>query len=141
MGEATTNERKGKSLGYESRLHIVNKTDRVIDVYSNDLSECVKCQKKWGELLATINLCCLGGECYPLWHGNATDCTFSDGNEYVLEDCYGEPLTEHTVSETIELLERSEANNHYRRLAPAIAYLRGINEAEFDNIVVLHYGY
>ena len=128
-------------MGYESRLYVVNKTEMMFDVYSNDLSECVKCQKKWGELLATFNLCKLSGDCYPLWRGEATDCTFSDGNEYVLEDCYGEPLTENTVEFTIAILEAAERTEHYRRLQPVIDYLRGLNMKEFDNVVVLHYGY
>lgn len=140
MGEATTNERKGKTMGYESRLHVVNKTDMMITVYKNGNTE-TRSERKWGELLATFNLCKLSGECYPLWSGEATDCTFFDGNEYVLEDCYGDPLTENTVEFTIAMLKAAERTEHYRRLQPVIDYLRGLDLSEWDNVVVLHYGY
>lgn len=129
-------------MGYESRLFVVNKTDMELDAYmGSDLA--LKVKYRWAERLATFNMCCLGNECYPLWSGEATDCTFCDegGNEYITKDRYGKPLTENTVKDTIDVLTKAYKAYPYRRLLPVIAYLKFIDESEWDNVVVLHYGY
>lgn len=124
-------------MGYESRLYVVNKTDMETSVIEGDVER----RMKWGELLATFNMCVLGNECYPLWSGNETDCAFYDGHEYPIRDKYDKPLTENTVKDTIAVLEEAERATHYRRHQQVIAFLKAIDESEWDNVVVLHYGY
>ena len=73
-------------MGYESRLYVVKKG-------------CLKPDKetglKWCEVIATINLCKMGGDFvdrvtrYPM-----TDSFFYTDNGTVVEDNYGAPLRE-----------------------------------------------
>ena len=128
-------------MGYESRLYVVDKSDHKITVDEKIEGQVQEREYVLGELLTTFNLCSLGGECYRLWDRNCTDCTFLDGNEFVTVDKYGKHLTETPLKEAIEILEKAERKQHYRRLLPVIAYLRFIDESEWDNVVVLHYGY
>lgn len=128
-------------MGYESRLYVVEKSNHKTTV--TEKIEGVEQEREyvWAELLTTFDLCVLGGECYKLWDRNCTDCSFYNGYEYVTVDKYDKHLTETPLKEAIEILEQAERKQHYRRLLPVIAYLRFIDESEWDNVVVLHYGY
>ena len=129
-------------MGYGSRLYVVDKHSGNTALVTEDGKEW-----KWTSFLARFDLSCVGNECSELWSGGKeTDCTFSGIKPNgecgdVFEDCYGMPLKEHTVKDTIRILMKGEAKEHYRRYSAPIAYLMAIDESEWDDIVVLHYGY
>lgn len=124
-------------MGYESRLHIVQKTNKDYNITEEINGKTYR----WAELLATVNLCCVGNEACDLWSGEETDCYFYDGNEEVVEDRYCKPLIEHTIAETIDILERAYNHEPYRRYAIALGLLKGFNPNAWGELAVLHYGY
>lgn len=129
-------------MGYESRLYVVQKSD--IKGFREPKTK----DKTWCEVLATIELCKVGGDFFVyLEKYPATDSFFYTENETVIEDKYGEPLKEIPIKDMINILERQKAEDivregvPYRRLEPAIALLKGFDPEQWGEVVVLHYGH
>ena len=126
-------------MGYESRIYVVDKHD--FGTYDDG--------KNYAEILAMFDMC----KCYPLSNvlrdKPKTDCYIyaDDHNTRIVEDRYGEELTEATIKEVIDILENEVAKGEdYRRIFPLLSALKSIeelqNDGKFgDNVVVLHYGY
>ena len=119
-------------MGYESKIYIVRKTE-------------IKNEKgmQWGQILAVFDMC----KCYPLSdmlrNKPRTNCfIYADNGHEIKKDCYGCPLTEATVDDTVQLLKRIVAKgDFFWRYRPLLGALEPIAEAKYDDIVVLHYGY
>lgn len=124
-------------MGYESKLYIVEKS------HLRDDDGMV-----YAQVIATFDMC----KCYflsdVLVKGSKTNCYFyaDDGNTKVLEDKYGDELTEASVDDVIEVLEKAvEIGEDYRRIFPLLSMLKTFSEQQknnkWGNLVVLHYGY
>ena len=124
-------------MGYESRIYIVakrNKFEWEEQTYAN--------------VIAMFDMC----KCYflsdALRKKPKTDCYFyaDDGNTRILEDRYGEALTEATPKDVIDILEGAIAKGEdYIRVFPLLSALKTIDEQQanemYYNVAVLHYGY
>ena len=128
-------------MGYESRLYVVKKSE----IAGRDAETE---GKYWCEVIATINLCKMGGDFRDkLYKYPATDSFFYTENETVVEDKYGEPLKEIPIRDMVNILERQKAEDivregvPYRRLEPAISLLKGFDPEQWGAVTVLHYGY
>ena len=125
-------------MGYESKLYIVNKLPEHMAIKDNGMQYC--------ELIAMVDLCK-----YYKWSEKATNylrtnCYFyaEDGNKQIVEDGYGYPLKEISLDDAIEILDEAfYSGDNYRRLGPALTLLQSLkdNENQWNEIVVLHYGY
>jgi len=118
-------------MGYESKLYIVNKRGSLT-------SE----TKQWAEVIAVFNMCKFGA--FNEIFKKETDCYFyaDDGNTEVIKDKYGSALTEASIEQVIEYLENYRANQpHYRRVDPLLGLLKSFNPSDWQDLVVLHYGY
>lgn len=116
-------------MGYESKLYVVDKHDWK------------GCDGKWGEVIASFDLCCVP---INFAHYPVTDCyIFSDdGNTKITEDKYGSPLKEVPVKDMIDMIEKEiEADKDYRRYQPCLNLLKGFDLSRWENLVVLHYGH
>ena len=116
-------------MGYESKLYVVDKHDWKW------------CDEKWGEVIASFDLCCvpINFSQYP-----TTDCYIiaDDGNTKITEDQYGSPLKEVPVKDMINMIEKEiEADEDYRRYQPCLNLLKGFDLSRWENLVVLHYGH
>lgn len=123
-------------MGYESRLYIVNKTTirNLGDTYF------------YAEQIASYDLSKTGE--YKVFHQYpATDCYIydNDGNTEILEDCYGDKLIEIPVPDAIkiveELITKYPKRPYHYRWQPCLLLLKGFDLSQWDNLVVLHYGY
>lgn len=124
-------------MGYESKLYIVRK-------YKNGFEPEESTGKYYASVIAKFDMCKFYDMSDVLRHEPETDCYFyaDDGNTKVLEDCYGEALTEATVTSVIELLESIVAKGvDYWRIFPLLSALKVFEEHGDNDIVVLHYGY
>lgn len=124
-------------MGYESKLYIVEKG------YHRDDDSRV-----YAQVIATFDMC----KCYflsdVLTKEPKTNCYFySDyGNDRVVEDKYGDALTETSVDTVINILEEAiEMGEEYRRIFPLLSMLKTFKEQQAENkwinLVVLHYGH
>ena len=136
-------------MGYDNRFHLVQKRNTVIEI--NEESYFV------AEVIATYEACGLDWEAVDSFTNpeKKTDLAIfdtvfvgcdKDGKEiyngkYVTEDKYGKPMTEFTIPEAIEILRKAERKEHYRRHTPLLGMLLAIDEAEWGDIRVLHYGH
>lgn len=60
----------------------------------------------------------------------------------ITEDSYGDICRYTDLETVIKYLENAEAEEHYRRLTPAIAMLKAYAAEKWDNpLIVIHYGY
>lgn len=119
-------------MGYESKIYVVEKSTLSLDGDG-------KC---WGEVVAMFNACKFPGllEVFK----QKTDCYIysDDGNTPILEDDYGDELTEAPLSDVIKFLEEElQRGETYRRIKPLLALLKGFDMEQWDNLVCLHYGY
>lgn len=125
-------------MEYESKLYIVNKLPEHMVIKDNGMQYC--------ELIAMVDICK-----YYKWSDKAikypkTNCYFyaEDGNKKIIEDGYDEPLKEIPIDDALDILEEEfYSGDNYRRLRPALTLLQSLkdNENQWNEIVVLHYGY
>lgn len=121
-------------MGYESRFYVVDKRN---SSYEDNY------EYFWAEKIATFDMSCVGNHLisnvkkYP-----KTDVYIYEGDEEITEDKYGDPLIEIPINDMIDLLEETiDKEEHYRRNMPFLRLLRGFDLSEWNNLVVLHYGY
>ena len=121
-------------MGYESRFYVVDK--RNSNLKDDD-------GYYWAEKIVTFNMSCIGNylmsnvKKYP-----KTDVYIYEGNKRIIEDEYGDPLIEIPINDMIDFLEETiDKDEHYRRNMPFLKLLRGFDLSEWNNLVVLHYGY
>ena len=122
-------------MGYESRLYVVEKTR--IHGYENE-------DKVYGEVIAMFDLCKVYDVSDRMRTYEATDAYIydTDGNTEIVVDLYGDPLKEVPIKDAIEILKDAiDKDRGYRRYEPCLKLLEGFNESEWDDLVVLHYGY
>lgn len=123
-------------MSYCSRLYIVEKS-RVIEDFG----------KRYAEKIAMLDMGQIPELSDILQKQKETDCFIyaDDGDTMILEDCYGEPLTESSIDTVIEALKSANANNDYRRIEPALGMLNTFllqqKRGRWVDLVVLHYGY
>ena len=118
-------------MGYESRLYVVNKTNGDIG------SRC------WAEVIAMINLCKVYDVSDKMRKYPETDCFIyaDDGNTEIVEDRYDDVMKEIPIDDAIKIIEEASMNDNYRRYAPCLALLKSFDKSQWENLVVLHYGY
>ena len=122
-------------MGYESKIYIGEKSS----IKDNDGMTYV-------QVIAMFDMCKMGNLINVF--DRKTDCYFyaDDGNTKVLEDKYGDALTEAEIKDFIYVLEEAvDSGENYRRIFPLLSTLQTIYEQQKDgrwkNIVLLHYGY
>ena len=129
------NKKGNNNVGYESKLYVVEKCNiSFVEGMRGAL------------VVAMFDLCKMGTTAfnevvntYP-----KTDCYFyaDDGNATVVEDKYGEPLTEIPIVDMIHILKECKKEfPKYRRIDPAIKLLESFDLTEWKELVVLHYGH
>ena len=128
-------------MGYESRLYIVEKSDlwHKVDTTNKEVKD-----MRWGEVVAMFNLSKVCGLPEAIRNYPATDTYIYDGEERVIDDCYGEPLKEIPIKEMADIVERIAEKDKwdYRRFKPCVQLLRAFDEDnKWRYIAVLHYGY
>ena len=73
-----------------------------------------------------------------------TDCFIyaDDDDTRIVEDHYGNELTEAPLFDVIKFLENEvQRGETYRRIKPLLGLLKSFDENEWDGLVCLHYGY
>lgn len=118
-------------MGYESRLYVVNRYK------ASDWNDYV-----FAERIAVFNMCCVG------WN---PDDIFTEPIDFVLmynddgnpvyDDMYGKRCHMASVSTVIEAVEKLEEADHYRRFKPLLGFLKSLDESEWDDLRVVHFGY
>lgn len=120
-------------MGYESRLYVVDKSDLV----------CIKNKRHmyYCEVIAQFNFCHVP-EIYEKvsTYKDTNGYFYCDGKE-VTEDMYGKPLKEIPIDDMISIISEVMENDSFRRYRPCLNLLKGFNLSEWENLVVLHYGY
>ena len=122
-------------MGYESKLYIVEKYGALKEN-----------EKKYASVIAMFDMAKMGSIVNVF--EKKTDCYIyaDDGNTMILEDKYGDELTEATVEDVIYVLEEVISSGEtYRRLYPLLSALIVIKEQQdegtWKDVVVLHYRY
>lgn len=120
-------------MGYESRLYVVNRCK------ASDWGDYV-----FAERIAVFNMCCVGWNpdkifTEPIDFMLGRD---NDGNgEPIYNDKYGKRCHMASVSTVIKAIEKLEEADHYRRFKPLLGFLKSLDESEWDDLRVVHFGY
>lgn len=120
-------------MGYESKIYVVRKCG-----LSGDNG------KSFAQKVAEFDLCKVYGISDTLRRMPKTDCYIyaDDGNTEIIEDRYGEELTECTPEKLVELIENDiEKGGEYWRYNLILATLRELVKFNDNKIYCLHYGY
>jgi hypothetical protein len=121
-------------MGYESRIYVVEKFSHTCFDESG---------KRSAREIAVIDMC----RCYnladKLRNCPKTDCYIyaDDGETIILEDRYGEELTECSIPKAIEFLEKAMVADNYWRYNILHAMLTEFAKYDHPDLAVLHYGY
>ena len=123
-------------MGYESKIYIVRKSDSRF---------CDDDGRTWAEEIAIIDLCKAYELSAYLRNYPKTNCYIyaDDGNTKIIEDRYGDALTEIPLEEAIQIVKNCIAYSAYWRYNVLLATLQSIYNYVMDDedFVVLHYGY
>lgn len=126
-------------MSYESRIFVVDRSE--IDICTPPYI--------YGEKIADIKMGCMYGApdedegFLDLFQYEIDYTLFIDnGDEDTKTDKYGEVTRYADCKTVIEWLEKAMANGDtYRRLPLLLGLLKGINEDDWHDIQVVHYGY
>lgn len=117
-------------MGYESKLIIVD----ISTLEDNGLN--------WASKIAEIDLCKAGIPSEFFREKAGCFIYADDGNTRIETDRCGDPLTVCSdVPKFITWMKNQQKDEYYRRWPMAIALLESINEGDWANIKVLHYGH
>lgn len=121
-------------MGYESRVLIVNRCE----IETKDGKSYV-----WGEKIADIKMCKMYDGFTNLFDKKIDYGLYIDNaDETTQTDKYGDVMTYTDCKTVIEYLQNLiDEGEDYRRLTILLGLLNGINEAQWDDIQVVHYGY
>ena len=117
-------------MGYESKLVVVQKWS-----FENAGS--------LGDTIAEIKLSKMPNTFFPInetFENEVEAPVYMNGKEEI-DDCYGEKLRYTSVEKLLKVLYKCESEEHYRRTEMAINMLKSFTTNDWDNIVVVHYGY
>lgn len=117
-------------MGYESRIFIVNRNEIRNDYVYGDKIADIKMSKMYSEFVDLFDK----KIDYELYIDN--------GDESTKIDKYGDVMTYTSCEIVIDYLEELVANGeNYRRIGLLLGLLKGIDESQWDEIQVVHYGY
>jgi hypothetical protein len=125
-------------MGYESRLYVIRKTNVMADKGFKYAETMVIYEM--GKFPPFQEL--FGRDSCP-----ATKFCPCAGDNYIVEDMYGDPLRERSLGEVIRCLEQVMAINDcdakYPRVLPLLALLREYQKIQngWYDIAILHYGH
>lgn len=130
-------------MGYDSRIYVVDKSNSGIKI--DVIVDGVDFGKRdWSQVIASMEL----GK-YPaiadfMRNQPETDTYIygDDGNTMIVEDCYGKIMTECSVEDLLEVVQKEiDSGEDYRRLAPLYGLLKGFKPIQWNGLRVLHYGH
>ena len=118
-------------MGYESKLIVVKKWSA-----PNTIS--------MGETIAEVNLSGMPNAFFPIeetFENEIEAPVFMGNSELETEDKYGKKLRYTSVEKLLKVLYKCEAEEHYRRTELSINTLKSFTSRDWDNVIVVHYGY
>ena len=120
-------------MGYESRLYVVNRRELRWDGKSLGI---------YRDMIAKFDMSCVR------WNPDEIFTTpidfhigYNEKNEPIYNDLYGKRCGMASVSAVISAIEALEGREHYRRFKPLLGFLKGLDESEWDDLRVVHFGY
>jgi hypothetical protein len=121
-------------MGYESRVFIVNRNE----VKRNNDTSYV-----WGEKIADVKMSCMYDGFTALFKKEVDyELYIDNGDESTKTDKYGDVMTYTDCRTVINYLEKLiEDGEDYRRLGLLLGLLKGIDESQWNEIQIVHYGY
>lgn len=121
-------------MAYESRIFIVNRSE----LDNDDGTTYVYAQQ-----IADINMGRMDEDFLKLFNKEIDyELFIKDGDDSTQTDGYGDIMKYTDCKTVITLIEKLIDNgDDYRRLPMLLGLLKGINEKQWDNIQVVHYGY
>ena len=125
------NPGRKENMGYESKLIVVEKWSA-----PNTFS--------MGDTIAEIKLSKMSNSFFPIeetFENEIESPVFMGDSESVTEDRYGKKLRYTSVEKLLKVLYKCESEEHYRRTELAINTLKSFTSKDWDDIVVVHYGY
>lgn len=120
-------------MGYESRVFVINRCE--IE-HNNGMYV-------WGEKIADIKMSSMYNGFTDLFKKKIDYKIFIDSEEEDTQtDKYGDTMTYTDCKTVITYLENLIADGeNYRRLTILLGLLKGIDETEWNDIQIVHYGY
>lgn len=121
-------------MGYESRVFVVERNE----IKHNDGTAYV-----YAEKIADIKMSCMYDGFTDLFNKKVDYKLYIDnGDEPTQTDKYGDVMTYTDCKTVIDFLEKLIADGeNYRRLNPLLGLLKGIDEKQWNEIQIVHYGY
>ena len=121
-------------MGYESRVFIVNR---------NEINREQDTPYVWGEKIADIKMSCMYDGFTALFNKEIDyELYIDNGDESTKTDRYGATMTYTNCKTVVDYLEKLIADGeNYRRLSLLLGLLKGIDESQWSDIQIVHYGY
>lgn len=128
----TTNTTKGDNvMSYESKLYVVDKRTFAYG-------------EPWGNVISMFDLRAVPRISDKMRKYPKTDCFIisDDGCTEVTKDRCDEVMTEIPIPDAIKIIENAvDEEPYYRRYNPCLHLLKGFDLDDWNNLVVLHFGY
>ena len=122
-------------MGYESRVYVIERKEYVSPSGKPFV---------FGSEVACFHMCVMGKSFVDLFEDEIDyDLYFSNssGEETTRKDFYGAVCKHASIGTVREWLRNQVEVNDYRRLRPLLGFLESIDESEWDELQVVHFGY
>lgn len=127
-------------MNYESRIFVAGKFSVPYDPRYTEATG--KTEYTAAEKFADMRLSRMPFDFKDIFTQPVTWKFYGDNDINYTEDRYGDTCRYTDLQTVIDYLEKSEATEHRRRNAPAIAMLKAYAAEQWDDeMIVIHYGY
>lgn len=121
-------------MGYESRIFVMNR--KIIKSEKPEIEDYI-----YAEMLAEINMCCMETTFPKLFQTPIDFDIFGENDAFLTLDKYGKRCNYAEFAPVIEWLKEDIKQSDYRRLKPLLAYLEAFDPAQWNELILVHYGY
>lgn len=125
-------------MGYESKLYVMNEKEYPYpEDYHGE-------KDGYNERIAVFKMGCMPMDFKSIFTEDLKYPLYADEGELeaeITEDKYGDKPVKAHIKPVIDYLYNLIQTDDYRRLKPLYAFLTALQPEQWDNLIVIHYGY
>jgi hypothetical protein len=122
-------------MGYESKLYVMNEKEYPYPEDYNGEKD------GYNQTIAVFDMGCMPMNFKSIFTEDLKYPLYDESDEIITEDKYGDKPVKADIKPVIDYLYNLIQTDDYRRLKPLYAFLTALQPEQWDNLIVIHYGY
>ena len=122
-------------MGYESKLYVMNEKEyQYPEDYHGE-------KDGYNQTIAVFDMGCMPMNFKSIFTEDLKYPLYDESDGIITEDKYGDKPVKADIKPVIDYLYNRIQTDDYRRLKPLYAFLTALQPEQWDNLIVIHYGY